>query len=374
MAINLKDKTILITSNENWDGIWYSKHNYAWELAKNNHVYFINSPTSWKFSNLFSNLFSNKISIKNINPSLQVISFSNFFPNTIWILKEINNLINSIRIRKIVAKKYKSYILFSFTPLILFRPKFIKCKLSLFLVMDMYWTTFYGGNILAKSSDGLILVSEHILKEYERINKPKLVLSHAISDDEFIYDDKKLNEIKNSLHGIENYGLFVGSIDERLNFNLIEKMAKRWPKQTFIFIGPLNISKDHPHVHLFDNSIENIVWLGSKPYKDLKYYIKLSAFCISPMDINYPGNHISHHKTLPYLAQGKAIFSPLFQEYFDIKELMYMCDDDSSLIKLLEKFLVTGDSLDIVEKRIQFARAHSYQNILKRIEVFINEK
>lgn len=368
MAFKLENKTIIVTSNEPWEDIWYSKHNYAWELSKKNRVFFVNSPEKWSFSNLFFKKFQ----LKDISPSLTVVALNNILPNKFNFLKELNNLINSLRVKKFIKKHSKSYVLWSFTPLILFRPKLLKSELTVFLVMDLGWMNFYGGDILSKASDKIALVSEHILEEYKHINTPKLTIPHGISQEEFTLEEDKLNSIGEELKPYGKFGLFTGSVDVRLNFSLIEKMAKMFPNTNFVYVGPIRIKENHPFYHLFNGSVKNIICLGAKPYKELKYYIHHSHFCITPMDLNYPGNDISHHKTIPYLAQGKPIFSPIFKAYISMKDAMYMASDENTL-KLIEHFIQNGEDSGLKEKRISLAKEYVYENVLKKIETFINE-
>ncbi len=69
--MKLENQTLLVISNEPWGDIWYSKHNWAYELSKKNKVFFINPPIKWKISNLWSF----KICIDDYNESLQVLGY-----------------------------------------------------------------------------------------------------------------------------------------------------------------------------------------------------------------------------------------------------------------------------------------------------------
>jgi hypothetical protein len=366
--MKLENQTILITSNEPWGDVWFSKHNWANELSKGNQVYFLNSPGNWKASNLLK-----KIKVEAISSSLNVITIQNLFPSKFIIFKELNNFILSKRIKLYFDKKNQRIILWSFTPLILFRPKLLNCLISIFHIVDLHWSSFYGTSILSKRANMLIFVSNHILNEYKNVETPKLVISHGISPDEFELDDITLNQVKLETSSFGNFGLFIGTIDERLDFIFLEKLISAFPNTNFVFIGPIKIHNNHKHSKLFTGHHKNIKFIGLKPFKILKYYIKCSSFCISPMDLNHPGNDISHHKTIPYLAQGKPIFSPIFKSYLEDQSLMYMDNKHENLIEKLKFFLKNGETNLICEERIKFAKKHSYLNMITTIEEFINE-
>ena len=69
----LKNSNILITSNEPWGDIWYTKHNYAYELSKTNKVFFLNPPKGWR-QNSLKNI---KIRSEKINGQIFNVGFKN---------------------------------------------------------------------------------------------------------------------------------------------------------------------------------------------------------------------------------------------------------------------------------------------------------
>ncbi|HRD37735.1 MAG TPA: hypothetical protein PLC65_03810 [Bacteroidia bacterium] len=367
--MKLENQNILITSNEPWSDVWFSKHNYAWELSKKNKVYFINSPGKWKLRNLFSNA----IETTAITETLSVISIQNIFPSNLNALKELNNFIISKRLKAYMNNRgLQDWMLWSFTPLFLFRPYLLQCKFTVFHIMDMNWTNFYGAKLLSQFADRLILVSEHILPEYKFCTKQKLVIGHGISEEEFFLEDSKLSLVKKEMEGYEDFGLYVGVIDKRCDFPLIKKMAEAMSSTTFVFVGPLNIPGDHPYINLFNGKTKNIVSLGKRPYKELKYYISLSKFCVSPMDLSYSGNELSHHKTFTYLAQGKPVFGPPFKAYHEIDELLYTGNSHDVIIQKIVEFQNKGEAETLKTKRINYIKQFLYSSHLSKIEQFFN--
>lgn len=367
--MKLQGENILIVSNEPWGDVWFSKHNYAWELSKNNIVYFINSPSNWKFSNLFSKNFN----IEVVNKNLSVVNIQNFLPSSFNFLKEINNYIACKRLLKFLPGfKSGKFILWNFTPLFLFRPNLLPLKTSIFHIVDQNWTTFYGTAILASKADHLIIVSEKILSEYRKYKNKSFVIGHGISEDEFNLEPVILAEKKEEMKGYGKFGLFVGSIDIRIDFEFIKQLTLKCPAVNFVFIGPMNIHSSHPGYSLLHTSSNNLFYLGPRHYKELKYYIRIASFCITPMDITFPGNNIAHHKTLPFLAQGKNIFSPMFLDYTLLTHLMTLEDNKEELLNKINSFQ-DSERKEIINSRITFAKEQSYNNHLAKIEQFINE-
>ena len=74
--MELRDKNILIISNEAWGSVWFSKHNYAHELSRNNRVIFVDPAGPWRPANLLGSAPS----ITPIGENLSVLRYRNRLP------------------------------------------------------------------------------------------------------------------------------------------------------------------------------------------------------------------------------------------------------------------------------------------------------
>lgn len=97
---------------------------------------------------------------------------------------------------------------------------------------------------------------------------------------------------------------FYGVIDERMNIELIDKVAVDKPDWHFIIIGPI-VKIDESILPRYDN----IHYLGSKSYKDLPSYLAGWDLAMIPFAINESTRFISPTKTPEYLAAGKPVIS-----------------------------------------------------------------
>jgi glycosyltransferase involved in cell wall biosynthesis len=97
---------------------------------------------------------------------------------------------------------------------------------------------------------------------------------------------------------------FFGVIDERLDIQLLDEMARKKPNWHFIMIGPtVKIDPATLPKHA------NIHYLGQKSYKDLPNYISQWNVAMMPFAINESTRFISPTKTPEYLAAGKPVVS-----------------------------------------------------------------
>jgi UDP-galactopyranose mutase len=97
---------------------------------------------------------------------------------------------------------------------------------------------------------------------------------------------------------------YFGVIDERIDLNLIEGIARRKPEWHIIMIGPT--VKINPDVL---PKLPNIHYLGMKQYTELPAYISGWDIAMMPFAHNESTRYISPTKTPEYLASGKPVIS-----------------------------------------------------------------
>ena len=97
---------------------------------------------------------------------------------------------------------------------------------------------------------------------------------------------------------------YFGVIDERLDYALIELLAKCFPLASIVMVGPLAKVRreDLP-------SLPNIHWLGQRSYSQLPAIVKGFDVCLMPFALNAATQYINPTKTLEYLAAGKQVVS-----------------------------------------------------------------
>ncbi|AUX44707.1 glycosyl transferase [Sorangium cellulosum] len=102
---------------------------------------------------------------------------------------------------------------------------------------------------------------------------------------------------------------FFGVIDERMDLELIARVADERPDFQIVMLGPV--------VKIDPASLPqrpNIHWLGQKSYKDLPAYLGGWDVAIMPFALNESTRFISPTKTLEYLAAGKPVVSTAIRD------------------------------------------------------------
>lgn len=366
--MKLEGQTILIVSNEAWGTIWYSKHNYAYELSKKNTVYFINPTAKW----CIWNIFKNKIQSEKISPNLNVVSYNNALPanEKRALIFRLNEWIVSKRLKRYFNKTEESALLFwSFDPFRLIDPAVIGCKMSIFHYADNY--TNESLKKLLSNCDYILCISDEFASSPLVKAKPHLVLNHSVPDNFFEDADK---EILPSTLNVNNYILFIGHLDFRLDFNLIEKWLVHFKEYQFAFVGPIkNDLLDDAGKRIFEEKrYDNVIIVGSVPFKDLKHYIAFARVTIAPMREDVHGNQINHQKLLQYLAWGKPVVCSLFNDYNDKRHLIYAYESSEESMMLLNAAYNEGHDSDKQIERIKFSKEFSFSKQFEKIEKLIS--
>lgn len=355
------EKNILLVSNEPWGDIWFSKHHYASELSRNHNVYFIDPPLKWSISNLWNA----RVEFNFISDKLTVIRYKNFLPH--YFLKWNNRVVTKRIYRKLKSEGVHPDWFWSFDPQRLFSPIGLGVQKTIFHVVDKYRFAHPAELIFHRNVDGFVLVSDEFRKQYEHYGKPMIHITHGISGDEFEGLEQAEAEVP-----FKEYILFAGNVDLRLDYELIYKMAQELPGEKFIFLGGLRKVDDPFFRKIFENKeLKNVIYVPAVHAKKLKFWMQKSKCCLAPMRQDIPGNMISHHKILQYMAHGKAVFSPEFSAYLPFQHLLYMNNDYKLQIASLKLFLEQGEDPDLMNERKVEACKNLYDNHIKMITAFI---
>lgn len=360
--MKLEGLNILITSNEPWGDVWFSKHHYANELTKHNQVVFVNPTAPWR-PGMIGGV---GVSLQRVQQNLHVLNYRNLLPAFHDLPFSLNNAFVSRAIRNALhTKNLVPDIYIAFDPSRLYNPKLLGAKRSVFFAVDDYAMTIRGERFIFPNVDRFITLSESFNRTYAPYNKPILTISHAIAAEAFQAEPARF--------GVTEYGLYIGTMDHRLDLDLIRSLVTDQPRTPFVFVGPYALEGNQAANELFrQGKYPNVHLVGTVPSRNLAAYIAGARFCLAPMDIKLHGNSTSHHKIFQYLALGKPVFSTTFTEYAPIAQLLYMSNDEATTRARLGRFLAAGEPEDLPTDRIAFARTKTYDALLVEIGDFLD--
>lgn len=106
---------------------------------------------------------------------------------------------------------------------------------------------------------------------------------------------------------------YIGVIDERLDHDLIGKMAAARPDVQFLICGPI-VKVDPAHLP----QAANLHYPGQQGYDDLPRILSGTDICLMPFAMNEATKYISPTKTLEYMAAHKPIVSTPINDVIEL--------------------------------------------------------
>ncbi|NTV50340.1 MAG: glycosyltransferase family 1 protein [Geobacteraceae bacterium] len=212
---------------------------------------------------------------------------------------------------------------------------------------------------LIKKSNVVFATAEALCDAKTRNGKRPLLLAHGVDFNHFnsaVGVKERPDEFLKITWPIIG---FFGALSAWLDYELIVKLAVERPEWSFVFIGP--VDSDISAL----NGVTNIHLLGKIPYQQLPRYAACFDVGIIPFQVNELTKSVNPLKLLEYLSLGLPVVSSFMPEVVKYAEYI---DIPRSLNEFLECIdnAIDCDSEELRNKRIEFARNHSWSSVAER--------
>jgi glycosyltransferase involved in cell wall biosynthesis len=165
---------------------------------------------------------------------------------------------------------------------------------------------------------------------------------------------------------------FVGKLNFKIDFNLVNFLARSRPNASFIFIGPNDGTKEFNQSPEFIEAqqISNIHFLGTRPYNSLPNYLKGFDACIIPFALNEYTRRIYPLKINEYLAAGKPVVSTPLPDLLAFSDVVGIADSKEQYLELLDRAVV--DKLPgAIKARVETAKRNSWDARAKTVMTLV---
>lgn len=162
---------------------------------------------------------------------------------------------------------------------------------------------------------------------------------------------------------------FYGVIDERMNLELVDRIAQARPDWQLVLIGP--VAKIDP------DSLPrrtNIHYLGSKSYQELPHYLAHWDVALLPFALNESTRFISPTKTPEYLAAGKPVVSTSIRDVvrpYGEAGLVHIADRAEEFIDKAELAMRQGQPDGVDEFLAQMSWDQTWEAMMQQIDAVI---
>ncbi len=161
---------------------------------------------------------------------------------------------------------------------------------------------------------------------------------------------------------------FFGCVDERIDYDLLAKLADANPAGSVVVIGP-PIKVDpasfpqRPNLH----------WLGARDYQQLPAYVKGFDVCLMPFALNEATEFINPTKALEYMATARPVVSTAVEDVvLQFSDVSQVARSHEEFIAFCRRAAVHPDRATI-ERGLAMAGRNSWESIVARMEELIGE-
>lgn len=160
--------------------------------------------------------------------------------------------------------------------------------------------------------------------------------------------------------------LYVGSLTDRIDGELVEATARAFPEASVVLVGPRRASFRAP---TFPGNVHE---LGLRPHDALPGFYQHCDAGLMPFADNAAARAINPVKTLEYFACGLPVISTPIPDverfYSEVATVAPPRDWNDALRALLE-----NDDADARAARVAFARGRSWRATVERLDAILRE-
>ena len=163
------------------------------------------------------------------------------------------------------------------------------------------------------------------------------------------------------------YG-YIGVVDERLDYELLAKLADANDKGSVVIVGPT--AKVDP-ADLPQRA--NLHWLGARDYSLLPGYAKAFDVCLMPFALNEATEFINPTKALEYMATGTPIVSTAVEDVVrQFKGIVAICNTRAEFSAACQRAAYMPDEA-AVHRGLKRAKNNSWDSIVRKLDNHVQE-
>ncbi|MDA5388286.1 hypothetical protein [Loigolactobacillus backii] len=374
-------KRILYISLVDWFWIKQRPQHICENLSKMNYEVDYFCIRAWKQKNKVQkhssndSLSDNKISITD---NLHIYR-SHVIPKGKYpIINDINGLYLRTKINKLFSEKHYDYIVLTHPNQLLYLNANVKKQtMIIYDCMDSY-QDFSMSNVslnkLIKLEQGIVDIASQIvvsskqiklnlINKYDALSEKIHIINNGVDINNF-----NINRLNSENNKLLNANLsdgrnitYIGTISSWVDITLVIKAAKKFEKDIFYFIGPIDIT-------LPKNIPRNVIFLGAKQYDSIPFYINDSDILLMPFKLGGVVESVNPVKLYEYLAMGKNVLAIKYSETQRFAAYVNLYSTEKQFFECLDN-ITAKVSNEEKKKRIAFAKNNSWQN---RAESFAN--
>lgn len=340
MTDSTTSSDLIVVSHLRWSFVWQRPQQILSRLARHYRIFFIEEPVAIEENETDAAL------CQEVLPNLIIITPQVLrdecgdMPLWLWpcqerISRQVRNALRSLQCGK--------RVLWFYTPTPEFMTQVIQPDMLVYDVMDELTAFKFAppelrereARLLAQAA--VVFTGGASLYDAKKHHNPNTHL-FASGVDEAHYatachPDTTVPEWMASLPGPR--ATYIGVIDERMDYDIIEHLAQQRPNIQFLMCGPVVKvdPKDLPQA-------PNLHYPGQQKYEDLPRILSGTDVCLMPFARNEATRYISPTKTLEYMATHRPIVStPIRDVERFYSDIVYLAETPGEFVRQLDATL-----------------------------------
>ena len=221
---------------------------------------------------------------------------------------------------------------------------------------------------LFRNSDLVVVSAEKLLTDKKKYNEKTFIIRHGTDWKHFRTALDESTKIPDEIADLPRPIIgFHGLLADWVDYKLIKKTAAHFSEGSIILIGKIAVDAERK-IKILDN-VENIHFLGRKPYKTLPAYCKGFDVALNPFEINELTLAANPLKVREYLAAGLPVISTDIPEV-RILEHCRIGENHADFIREIEAALENSASPEEISDSI---KAESWEAKIDELRKIIAE-
>jgi len=377
-----------------WEDIWRNRHHIMTRLARANRILYV-EPWAYLRPTL-RRLRAGQIRLADIRrPRLEQLSTNLWlYRPPLWAPRAerfpLNVSARAIQMgllrRAIQRLGFKSPILWLFQPDMGVYVRQFGEKLIIYHIVDEY--AGYTGisaswrpviqqmeKELAHSAHLIVVTSPTLYDSKSQLNEHIVLVPNAVDYDAFsavlaqeAAPPADMAAIEPPLAG------YVGAVNDKLDLELLSRVAQRCDDWSFVLVGPVSISDEEGQRALqILRTLPNAHLLGRKQVQEVPLYINACDVCLLPYRVNEWTRNIDSLKLYEYLACGKPIVAtdvPAAQRFSNVVQIAESEDDFVTSMQVA----LSEDNSALYDARRHIATQHTWQQRVGALSAAIERR
>ncbi|MEL6191011.1 MAG: glycosyltransferase [Bacteroidota bacterium] len=225
-------------------------------------------------------------------------------------------------------------------------------------ISEAVWLQKHGGwieNEFIPLVDEVVTTSEPLKRKKLSLSVPTSVVKNGVNYELFSQAYASRYDRLGAKLGPKTVG-YVGSIDFRMDLDLIQFLVQSRPEVHFLLVGPVA----DPEIKVKLGGYDNVVFVGpQQPHRLPEWLAKMDVGIIPYVNNGFTQN-IYPMKVNEYLAAGLAVVSTDFGDLQDFQEVITITDQTNEFLKAIDEGL-SHRTIALATERTMIAKGNSWK-------------